>query len=148
MTMGPDMEPAADLKLEDLAAGAAYCFEVLVTEKHLDDFAALTGDYSPVHMDTEFARSQGMERRVAHGVLISGFLSRMIGMRCPGRRALLHSLNIRYHNPVYPGDEIVVSGEIEHVSEAARTITVQLSVTKKSSGLLCAKGKAQVGIFR
>ena len=40
-----------DLKLKDIKIGQKKSFEVVVTESMVDDFAKLSGDNNPLHMD-------------------------------------------------------------------------------------------------
>ncbi|MPT23625.1 MAG: hypothetical protein E2577_11835 [Starkeya sp.] len=42
---------------------------VTITEAHIIQFAGLTGDFNPLHMDAEFAAAHGFGKRVAHGML-------------------------------------------------------------------------------
>ena len=141
------MDTAADLTIDKLAEGMTFSFDILVTDQIIDDFAELSGDRSPIHMDEDFAKAHGFARRVAHGALINSFISRLVGMHCPGRLAILHSLNVKYHHPTHPGDEITVSGIVEHISESTKTITLQLMVINKADQAVNAKGKAQVGFL-
>jgi len=142
------MDTAADLAIDKLAEGMTFSFDLLVTDQMIDDFAELSGDRSPIVTDGNFAKAHGFARRLAHGALINAFISRLIGMRCPGRLALLHSLNIEYHRPTYPGDEITISGVVEHISESTKTITLQLEVSDKGNQKMNARGQAQVGFLK
>ena len=141
------MEKANCLAIDDIKEGMEYSFNVVVTEEMIDFFADLSGDRSPIHIDNNFAKSQGYERRIAHGALVGGFISRLIGMYCPGELAVLHSLNVQYHHPTYPGDELVVMGVIDQISEGAKTIMLRLSVRNKKTGTVNVKGKAQAGFL-
>jgi len=141
------MNEAADLTIDDIYEGATYSFDILITTEMIDAFAALSGDKSPIHINEVFAKKHGFAKRVAHGGLIVGFISRLIGMYCPGRLAVLHALNIKYHHPTHPGDEITVCGTIEYVSVSAKTIMMQLSVRNKTTGILYVKGKSQIGFL-
>ena len=40
-----------------------------ITETHVVQFAGLTGDYNPLHVDEIFAKNTIFEGRVAHGLL-------------------------------------------------------------------------------
>ena len=59
-----------------------------VTAEDVDAFARLSGDVNPLHMEAEFARRHGFRGRVVHGVLLSAYLSRVLGTRLPGPGAL------------------------------------------------------------
>ncbi len=43
--------------------------ELAVTEEMINSYAALTGDYTPVHVDEEYAKTTPFGTRVAHGLL-------------------------------------------------------------------------------
>jgi acyl dehydratase len=43
--------------------------ELTVTEEHIMTFAKLTGDFTPVHIDEEYAKTTPFGTRVAHGLL-------------------------------------------------------------------------------
>ncbi len=55
---------------DDLSEGQFFCTgKIVVTETHIVNFAGISGDFFDVHMDDEFARSQGFSARIAHGLL-------------------------------------------------------------------------------
>src|SRR4051812_13519420 len=61
---------AGEYWFEDLAEGDHYeTGRIVVTEAHIVSFAGLSGDFFDIHMDDEFARSQGFPGRIAHGLL-------------------------------------------------------------------------------
>ena len=65
-------------KLEDIEIGQKKSFEVVVTESMVDDFAKLSGDNNPLHMDENYAKSNNFENRVCHGMLLASFFSRLL----------------------------------------------------------------------
>jgi len=125
----------------------AASFEVEITESMIDCFAALSGDKSPLHMNCDFAQANGFSKRVTHGVLISALFSQLIGMHLPGHWALLRALNVKFYKPTYPGDKLIVTGEVEHFSEGTNVISMRLRAVNKASGELNAMGQAQVGLL-
>ena len=55
---------------EDVAVGDRFATGgIVVTEALVQAFAGLSGDFFDLHVDDEFARGLGFERRVAHGIL-------------------------------------------------------------------------------
>lgn len=55
---------------DDIAVGdRCMSTRLTVTQTHIVGFAGLTGDFNPLHMDAEFAKSVGYDTTIAHGML-------------------------------------------------------------------------------
>lgn len=131
--------------INDAHEGQTFSFDTTVSEPMIDDFAELTGDISPLHMDRDFARLRGFKDRVVHGALLGGLVSRLIGVHLPGRDCLLHSMNMKYPSPTYANEPLRVTGTVEQVSVSARAMTIQVVVLNINYDAIVAKGKVTVG---
>ena len=56
-------------KFDEIKIGLEYKFTEKITESRLDGFASLSGDYNPLHMDDDYAKTTKFKKRVCHGVL-------------------------------------------------------------------------------
>jgi 3-hydroxybutyryl-CoA dehydratase len=137
---------AAKLSLQDLEAGRSHSFEAYISAAEIDRFAALSGDYSPLHMDERFARSRGFEGRVVHGAFLTGLASRMVGMHLPGENCLLHSFQMKFAKPVICDSSIRITGTVDQLSIATRAAIIVFTITDSTSDETFATGKAIIGI--
>jgi len=99
---------------EDLAPGDWFeTGAVNVTEAHIVAFAGLAGDLFDVHMDDEFARSQGFPGRIAHGLLGLALIDGL-KTRCPVRLMAVAALNwnLDFRAPIQIGDRIHARFEV------------------------------------
>lgn len=135
----------AEYQLHELLEGQEYAFEETITAAMVDDFAAVSGDASCLHMNDEFARSRRFTGRVVHGALLAGLLSRLVGMHLPGKNALLQSMNMNFKQPAYIGDTVTVTAIVDQISTAANVIVLKASIVNTLTGQTLAKGKVQVG---
>ena len=71
----------------------------VIKEKDLNDFAKLTGDYNPLHMDEAYANNTHLGQRVVHGMLSASFVSTIIGTQIPGKGALWISQTFNFLAP-------------------------------------------------
>ena len=94
----------AGLYFEDLAVGMDADHQHLVTDGDIRAFAALSGDYNPVHLDSAYAARTVFKDRIAHGILTAGFISAIFGMKLPGPGAIYISQTLNFKGPVRPGD--------------------------------------------
>jgi acyl dehydratase len=84
-----------------------------ITETDVVNFAGLSGDFNPIHMDHEFARGTPFRRPIAHGLLVFSIASGL-GLHAPPMRTLAIK-SIReweFKNPVFPGDTIHVLSQV------------------------------------
>ena len=79
-----------------------------ITEADLVQFAALTGDYNPMHTDAEYSRDSFMGARVAHGMLsLSYAIGQAYQLGILERTVLgFRGLDMKFSSPVYIGDTI------------------------------------------
>jgi acyl dehydratase len=138
---------AAAFRFEDLAVGQRSEFETLVTAADVDRFAALSGDLSPLHLDSDFARRYGFEHRLAHGAYLAALVSRLVGMSLPGRNALLLNMQMSFAAPVVPEIRVKVAGTVEQLSDAVRSGVIGIRITDALSSSLLARGKVVVGFL-
>lgn len=85
-----------------------------VTESDVVNFAGLSGDFNPLHVDSEFARETEFGQRVAHGTLVLSIATGMTyqaGFMEDTVMAFL-SLEWRYSAPVFLGDTIHCEVEV------------------------------------
>ena len=83
-----------------------------VTETHIIQFAGLTGDYNPLHVDDVFARETIFEGRVAHGLLVQALAVGLFAPLVAGTTIALLEVNSRFLKPVRIGDTIYVESEV------------------------------------
>ena len=130
-------------RLDDIRPGLTKNFKIKVTESMMEEFAKLTGDYSPLHMEEEYARTTNFGHRICHGMLVGSFFSRLVGMYLPGKYGLLLSYSLRHLLPCFPDQEIKVEGRVLDKSSATRIITVSASATD-SFGKIILNGTLKV----
>lgn len=56
-----------------------------ITQNDVDLFASLTGDFNPLHVNKDYAKTTPFQKPVVHGMLSASFISALIGTRLPGR---------------------------------------------------------------
>ncbi|MHC4648947.1 MAG: MaoC family dehydratase, partial [Planctomycetota bacterium] len=83
-----------------------------VTDDDVRNFAEVTGDKNPIHLDEEYAKNTIFEGRIVHGAFCVGLISRVIAEKLPGKGSILLSQYAKYIKPVRIGDELRVIVEV------------------------------------
>lgn len=121
---------------DSINIGVKQTFEILITEKIISDFANISGDFNPLHMDENFAINTKFKKRICHGMLISSFFSRLIGMYLPGKNSLYFSQSINFMSPCFIGDKIRIEGEVIDKSIATKIISIKTTAVNQNQKLL------------
>src|SRR3984893_16637589 len=92
-----------------------------ITEADIVNFAGLSGDFNPIHMDHDFARSTPFRQPIAQGLRVFSVGSGL-GIFAPPMRtlAILEIKEWRFHEPVYIGDTLRVRSEVLHKEPRGR----------------------------
>ncbi|ATI03165.1 MULTISPECIES: MaoC family dehydratase [Cycloclasticus] len=88
-----------------------------VDQSMIDAYADASGDINPLHIDPEFAKTTFFGRTIAHGLLTLAFVSRVLSAWNWQGWAYGGELNVSFLGPVYPGDTVCVSGDIEQIEK-------------------------------
>lgn len=91
---------------EDLQVGQEASMSRIVTEADIVAYAALSGDYNPLHIDREYAAQTIFKERIAHGILSAGYISALFGMKLPGPGAIYISQTLNFKGPVKIDDRV------------------------------------------
>jgi 3-hydroxybutyryl-CoA dehydratase len=92
-----------------------------VTEADIVHFAGLSGDFNPIHLDHEFAKTTPFRKPIAHGLLV-WTLSSGLAISAPPMRTLA-LMNIReweFKGPVFIGDTVRVRSKVLAKESRAR----------------------------
>ncbi|HYX85729.1 MAG TPA: MaoC family dehydratase [Gaiellales bacterium] len=112
-----------------------------VSDALLEQFGDAVGDRNPLHFDDAFARSTRFGGRIAHGMLVGGFLSALLGMELPGPGTVYLAQELRFRAPVRPGDDVRCRVEVEEVAARGRCV---LATTAWVGDTVVAEGRATV----
>lgn len=140
------MNKAENLKIEDLKVGFTREFEVIITEEMVKQFAVLSGDFNPLHMDDNYAKNTRFKKRLVHGMLLSAFFSRLVGMHLPGKYSLYIMQNLKFKNPAFIGDTLKIKGKIISISEKLKLFTLE-TIILNSTGQTIIEGEAKVSFL-
>ncbi len=137
------MDKISEYTLNNIEIGQKKQFNLIIKESLVNEFARFSGDYSPIHMDENFASLTPFKRRICHGMLLASFFSRLVGMHLPGKNALYFSQSLKFVSPCFINDEIIVEGEVLDKSIATKIITLKTTIVN-NSGKCLVDGEAKV----
>lgn len=140
------MHSPPDLRFDDIRIGAKVSFRRVVVQQDVEQFALLSGDFNPLHMDEHYAAQTQFGRPIVHGLFLGSLFSCLVGMHLPGRRCLYVSQSLDFLQPVYVGDALEITGEVQRKQDALKTVVIQTEI-RVLPQRLAVRGKAHVKVL-
>jgi len=113
--------------------GQSATFSKTVSETDVYGFAGITGDFAPVHVNQHVMAQSAYGQRIAHGALITGFmstLSSMIVAQSPSAQdetpVSIGYDRIRFTGPVFFGDTVTLTYTVVAVDPERRRSTAAI----------------------
>ena len=129
-------EKFSEYTFDEIKIGQSKKFQVIITESMVNDFAKISGDFSPIHMDEEYAKSTTFKKRVVHGMLLASFLSRIDGMYLPGKHALYFSQEMEFRNPCFIGDKLTIESIVIDKSISTKILKIESKILNQKNEIL------------
>lgn len=84
-------------------------------------YAAASGDFNPIHFDHATAVRAGFPGVLVHGLLMGAWLIQLAAAHSPNSTALA-SAALRFRNPLRPGEQASVGGDVRDISSSSATL--------------------------
>ncbi|MCB1158475.1 MAG: MaoC family dehydratase [Leptospiraceae bacterium] len=86
-----------------------------ISQMDLVRYAGASGDFNPIHNDNDFAKSQGLDGTIAHGMLIMGYLGRF----CTNwvDQSQIKNFGVKFKSMTKPGETLICSGAVKMKKE-------------------------------
>jgi 3-hydroxybutyryl-CoA dehydratase len=120
-----------ELAYEDIKIGDEASLTRTITETHIVLYAGLTGDMNPVHMDAERAGQSMFKGRIAHGMLVAGLISTVLGTQLPGPNSIYLGQDLKFTAPVKIGDTVTVAVTVTDKRDDKRIIKLRTIVSNQ-----------------
>lgn len=131
------------MKFEHLKIGMKDSTTKVITSADILSFASISTDTNPLHIDEEAAKKGLFGRRVAHGILVSGLISAVLGTKLPGEGTIYLGQDLRFKKPVFVDDEITATVEIIELREDKHLVILKTTCTNQD-GAEVISGQATV----
>jgi len=131
------------LTIDKLEVGQSASFTKTVSESDIYLYAGITGDFNPAHVNETYASGTIFKKRIAHGMLMGGFISTVIGTLLPGPGTIYIKQTVEFLAPVSIGDTITARVEVLDIIPEKKRIRVRTFCTNQA-GKLVVDGEAVV----
>lgn len=100
------------LTIDQIEIGQKAEIKELITKEKVLEFAYCSGDFSPIHIDEDYAKKTRYKRCIAHGMLSAAFISKLLGTYLPGEGTIYLEQSLSFKRPVYYDEELTIIGTV------------------------------------
>jgi acyl dehydratase len=129
--------------MNKIQIGETASITKLFTESDVQQFASLSEDYNPVHLNDEFAKTSIFKQRIVHGMLSASLFSGLLGEQLPGKGTIYLGQNLKFAAPVPIGEEVTAYVEVINLREDKPIATLR-TYCKDSKNNIVIDGEAVV----
>jgi acyl dehydratase len=118
-----------------------------VTQEQINAYAEASGDFNPIHINEEFARTVGLPGTIAHGMLNLGILVDGLA-RWAGGSDRVAAVACRFSKPLLPGDTITCAARVASVDAAGGLVELEVEAVNDRDERVLSNGRATVRLPR
>jgi len=107
-----------------------------VSEEDVINFSRISGDFNPLHLDEFIASKSIFKKRVAHGMYIASFFSKLLGDPKYGYSGIYLNQTLNFISPVFLNDTVDVIIELIHFDEVKSKLVFQTTCKVKEKIVL------------
>ena len=137
------MENIKGYTIDEVEVGQSASFTKTVTEADAYNYAGVSGDFNPAHINEEYAKNTFFKTRIAHGMISAGFISAVLGTKLPGPGTIYLGQDLKFTKPVRFGDTITATCTVEEIIKEKNRL-ILTTVCTNQDGEVVIDGKALV----
>lgn len=121
-----------------------FKYDFAFTQDEVVQFAEVTGDKNPVHLNADYAAQTMFKRPIMHGFLSGSVFSKVFGMMFPGEGTIYLKQNMAFLRPMYVDTEYEAIFTVTEVNREKHQILVETKIVDKSTQKETIQGEALV----
>lgn len=91
-----------------------------ITADEVKDFARISGDHNPLHLDPEYAARTQFGERIVHGAFVASYLSALMANELPGPGTIYLVQHTEFRAAVFFDDTVTVRVTVREVRPSGR----------------------------
>ncbi len=127
----------------ELKIGDTFSVSKEVTDNLIREFADISGDYNPLHLDEGFAKETLFGKRIGHGMLTASFISAVLGYKLSVRKLVYLGQTLRFKHPTFVGDTVTAKATVIKIREDKPIVTIE-TICANQDGITLIEGEATI----
>lgn len=122
--------------VKELYPGQSAEITKTISESDVYLFAGITGDFNPAHLNEVYAQKTFFKARIAHGMLLAGLMSAVLGTALPGPGTVYLRQELEFKAPAFLGDTITARVEVLETDPAKNRARLRTTCLRQDGTIL------------
>jgi len=127
-----------------IAQGQVYKHSFSFTQKDVENFAEVTGDKNPIHLDNAYAAQTVFKKPIMHGFLGASIFSKVFGTLFPGEGTIYLKQSMAFVKPMYVDTNYEAIFTVKEIIKEKNRAIIETTINETSTGDATIKGEATV----
>lgn len=122
--------------IEELKVGHTAECSKTISESDIYLYAGITGDFNPAHINEVYAAGTHFKTRIAHGMLLAGFICSVVGTQLPGAGTIYVKQDLNFLAPARIGDTITARVEVAEIMSEKNRVRLKATCVNQDGTIV------------
>lgn len=126
----------------EVEVGGSFSYAFRFTQDDVQDFARVTGDNNPLHLDAEFAATTAFKRPIIHGMLGASVFTKVLGTQFPGFGSVYLGQTMDFLRPMFVDTDYEAVFTIQSIDSYKHTAQIATDILDSATRKVTTRGVA------
>ncbi|QJW88778.1 MaoC family dehydratase [Spirosoma taeanense] len=128
--------------IPEFTLNAVHRYTFRFSQADVVDFARITGDTNPLHLDADFAASTPFKRPIIHGMLAASIFTKVLGTEFPGSGSVYLGQTLEFLRPMFVDTDYTATFTVKSTNPAKHTADVTGEIRDAQTNKVTMRGVA------
>jgi len=121
-----------------------YHYPFRFSQADVIDFARITGDNNPLHLDADYAATTPFKRPIIHGMLSASVFTKVLGTEFPGYGSVYLGQTLEFLRPMFVDTDYEATFTVKTIDPGKHIAEILGELRDRSTGKLTVRGTARL----
>lgn len=124
------------MDLSDFKVGSEFSYSFSISQDDVINFANASGDFNPIHLDDDFAKTTIFKRKIVHGFLGGSVFSKVFGTLFPGSGTIYLKQSMTFYKPMFVDQDYVAIFKVIEIDSIKYKASVSTEIYDNENYLI------------
>ncbi|MBK6499517.1 MAG: MaoC family dehydratase [Saprospiraceae bacterium] len=124
------------MDLSEFKVGSEFSYSFSFSQDDVLTFANASGDFNPIHLDDEFAKTTIFKKKIVHGFLGGSVFSKVFGTLFPGSGTIYIKQSMTFYKPMFVDQGYVAKFKVIEIDSIKNKALVSTEIYDNENCLI------------